>query len=119
MTQNDGKMDQDCMNKWLQDVWFKYVKRFVYKKENLSLVSKTKIIIIVCIYGHIFLFRKVISPNILIADVYEPHTSLITQEKFLLNKSNLCVIPGGCSSKLQPLEIAVKRKFQVYIKLVF
>ncbi|XP_068083943.1 uncharacterized protein [Anabrus simplex] len=85
LRQEDGLLDDSCMNQWLDLVWFKHVP----------------------------------GPNLLIMDCYGPHTSQSVREKFANCASELGIIPGGCTSKLQPLDVSIKRIFQMCIGKLF
>lgn len=59
--------------------------------------------------------RAVTSPSVLIADCYDPHCSELVKEKGVASNVSLCIIPAGCSYKLQPLDVAVSRLFETSI----
>lgn len=64
--------------------------------------------------GSVFLFcRHVQTPNLLLLDCYEPHTGESVVAEFSSHQSNRLLIPGGCTSKLQPLDVSLKRMFHV------
>jgi hypothetical protein len=70
--------------------------------------------------GSVFLFfRHVQTPNLLVLDCCEPHTDESIVTEFYSHQSNRLIIPGGCTSKLQPLDISLKSMFHVsgYITL--
>jgi hypothetical protein len=69
---------------------------------------------------NVFLFfRHVQTPNLLVLDCCEPHTGESIVTEFSSHQSNRLIIPGGCTSKLQPLDISLKSMFHVseYITL--
>nr|CAD7267497.1 unnamed protein product [Timema shepardi] len=61
-------------------------------------------------------FKRVLSPSLLIADCYEPHCVPNITDIFRTRGCHSAVIPGGCTSRLQPLDITVKREFQDVIE---
>nr|CAD7442823.1 unnamed protein product [Timema bartmani] len=62
-------------------------------------------------------FKQVLSPSLLITDCYEPHCVPNITDMFRTRGCHCAVIPGGCTSRLQPLDITVKREFQVMATL--
>lgn len=55
------------------------------------------------------------SPSILVCDTYDPHKHLktICIEEYTERNIELMIIPGGCSSHLQPILFGLSKKFQV------
>lgn len=64
---------------------------------------------------------KLKCPSILICDIYEPHRHLKTTYSEELSKRNieLMLIPGGCSSHLQPLLFGISQKFKLEVDNYF
>nr|CAD7434292.1 unnamed protein product [Timema monikensis] len=54
--------------------------------------------------------------NLLIADCYEPHGVTNITDIFRARGCHCAVIPGGCTSRLQPLDITIKKEFQDVIE---
>jgi hypothetical protein len=66
------------------------------------------------VQGSVFLFcRHVQTPNLLLLDCSEPHTGESIVAEFSSHQSNRLIIPGGCTSKLQPLDVSLKSMFHV------
>jgi hypothetical protein len=64
--------------------------------------------------GHVCLFcRHVQTPNLLLCDCNEPHIGESIVAEFFSHQSDRLVIPGGCTSKLQPLDVSLKSMFHV------
>jgi hypothetical protein len=64
--------------------------------------------------GDICLFcRHVRTPNLLLCDGHEPHISESIMAEFSGHQSDRLIIPGGCTSKLQPLDVSLKSMFHV------
>ncbi|PNF42992.1 hypothetical protein B7P43_G09562 [Cryptotermes secundus] len=61
-------------------------------------------------------FKHVQTPNLLLLDCYEPHTGESVVAEFSSHQSNRLLIPGGCTSKLQPLDVSLKRMFHASIQ---
>ncbi|KAL0269405.1 UNVERIFIED_CONTAM: hypothetical protein PYX00_007151 [Menopon gallinae] len=56
------------------------------------------------------------SPSVLIVDSFKPHCSPQVKEKLCKDNSVISIIPEGCSSQLQPLDIEITPKFKELIK---
>jgi hypothetical protein len=66
------------------------------------------------VLGDICLFcRHVRTPNLLLCDGHEPHIGEGIMAEFSGHQSDRLVIPGGCTSKLQPLDVSLKSMFHV------
>jgi len=64
--------------------------------------------------GDICLFcRHVRTPNLLLCDGHEPHIGESIIAEFSGHQSDRLIIPGGCTSKLQPLDVSLKSMFHV------
>ena len=57
--------------------------------------------------------RHVSTPNLLLCDGHEPHTGDSIMAEFSGHQSDRLLIPGGCTSKLQPLDVSLKSMFHV------
>ncbi|KAK7790606.1 hypothetical protein R5R35_005162 [Gryllus longicercus] len=67
---------------------------------------------------HFVWFRYAPNPNLLVADSFGPHCASEVTDAFAKGSSCkrlLKLIPAGCSSKLQPLDVSLKRTFQQYL----
>jgi hypothetical protein len=60
-----------------------------------------------------FFCRHVRTPNLLLCDGHEPHTGESIMAEFFGHQSDRLIIPGGCTSKLQPLDVSLKNMFHV------
>ncbi|XP_021926468.1 uncharacterized protein LOC110833118 isoform X2 [Zootermopsis nevadensis] len=61
-------------------------------------------------------FKHVRNPNLLLLDCHEPHTGESIVAEFSTHQSNRLIIPGGCTSKLQPLDVSLKSMFHASIQ---
>lgn len=61
-------------------------------------------------------FRHVRTPNLLLCDGHEPHIGESIMAEFSGHQSDRLIIPGGCTSKLQPLDVSLKSMFHLSIQ---
>lgn len=61
-------------------------------------------------------FKCVQSPNLLMLDCLNAHTGDNIVAQFSQHKSTELIIPGGCTSKLQPLDVSLKNLFHAFIQ---
>ncbi|KAJ4439802.1 hypothetical protein ANN_07930 [Periplaneta americana] len=61
-------------------------------------------------------FKHVPEPNLLLLDCHQPHTGDTVGAEFSSHQSTRLIIPGGCTSKLQPLEVSLKSMFHTSIQ---
>ncbi|XP_063228795.1 uncharacterized protein LOC134534329 [Bacillus rossius redtenbacheri] len=57
-------------------------------------------------------FKSVTSPSALVMDCHDAHTGPAVREACAARDTRCLVMPGGCSSRLQPLDVAVRDRFQ-------
>ncbi|PSN29944.1 hypothetical protein C0J52_26008 [Blattella germanica] len=60
--------------------------------------------------------KHVPEPNFLLMDCLEAHAEQSISQEFSKRKSTRLIIPGGCTSKLQPLDVSLKNLFQAFIQ---
>jgi len=55
-------------------------------------------------------------PSLLVLDSFRGY--LVDSVKLRLKEENttMAVIPGGCTSRLQPLDVAVNKSFKMYLR---
>lgn len=58
---------------------------------------------LLCLQINLFIYRYLKGDGILINDIYHPHLNYAVAEKLHEHKIRQFTIPGGCTSKLQPL----------------
>lgn len=56
--------------------------------------------------------------SMLILDSFRGHTVSSVKNRLVEKNTNIAVIPGGCTSKLQPLDNAINRSFKSKVKLL-
>ena len=82
VTQEKAWMDEELMLRWIKDIWMKHVKK---------------------ISG---------GESILCLDAFSAHTSEAVATEFERQKVHTVVIPGGCTSILQPLDVSLNKPFK-------
>lgn len=53
--------------------------------------------------------------SLLVLDSFKGHIEDTVKRRFFEKNTNLAVIPGGCTSKLQPLDVAVNKSFKAKV----
>jgi len=53
----------------------------------------------------------------LVLDSFHGHTTNPVKNQLVEKNTNIVVIPGGCTSKLQPLDVAIIKSFKSKVKL--
>jgi len=48
----------------------------------------------------------------LVYDSFRGHTVNSVKNRLVEKNTNIAVIPGGCTSKLQPLDVAINKSFK-------
>jgi hypothetical protein len=56
------------------------------------------------------------SRSLLVLDSFRGHITDPVKQKFIDNKTDIAVIPGGCTSKLQPFDVSLNRPFKVKVR---
>lgn len=84
--QENGWMDDTLTMDWFKNVWC---------KKPGSLLRK---------------------PSLLVWDMFKPHCSEVIKKHSQTSKTTLCVIPGGLTSILQPLDVSINKPFKVYMR---
>ena len=56
--------------------------------------------------------------SMLILDSFRGHTVNSVKNRLVEKNTNIAVIPGGCTSKLQPLDNAINKSFKSKVKLL-
>ena len=85
-----GWMDEEMMSDWLREVYVKRPDRFFHK-----------------------------SPSLLIYDSMRAHLTDVVKAKVKKTNSELCVIPGGLTKELQPLDIGINRPFKAKLRVAW
>lgn len=81
-------MDEELMEQYLEHIWQPYVKSTA---EELGLPDHD---------------------SLLTLDSFKAHTTDGIEKKMQEHGTTYCVIPGGCTSKLQPLDVSVNKPFK-------
>ena len=53
----------------------------------------------------------------LVLDSFRDHTTNPVKNQLVEKNTNIAVIPGGCTSKLQPLDVTINKSFKSKVKL--
>ena len=53
---------------------------------------------------------------LLTLDSFRAHTTDMIEKKMKENGTTQCIIPGGCTSKLQPLDVSINKPFKQVLK---
>ena len=57
------------------------------------------------------------SCSMLVLNSFRGHTTNPVKNQLVEKNTNIAVIPGGCTSKLQPLDVAINKSFKSKVKL--
>ena len=84
-------MDHKLMQVYLDEVWHPFIKR---RAEELGLPAK----------------------SLFVMDSFSAHLTDDVTENFQKNNCTLAIIPGGCTSKVQPLDVSINKPFKQILK---
>ena len=84
-------MDEDLMKRWIKEIWAKHVKKICDEKQTES-------------------------ESILCLDSFSAHTTEAVAAEFRREKVHTVVIPGGCTSILQPLDVSLNKPFKSILR---
>jgi len=56
-------------------------------------------------------------PALMVYDSFSGHLEETIKQKFGMNYFSLAVIPGGCTSICQPLDVSINKPFKEYLKM--
>ena len=89
-TQAEAWMDEELMHVWLEDIWLKHTKLMSQKLgfEN----------------------------SLLTFDAFSAHKTDEVEAKLVQNKSDILVIPAGCTSKCQPMDVCISKPFKANLR---
>lgn len=85
-TQTKGWMDDFLMSRYIDEIWKPYIENTSY------------------------------SESILCLDSFKAHISVSSEVKLRTNKIHASVIPGGCTSVLQPLDVCLNKPFKSLLR---
>ena len=85
-TQSKGWMDDMLMSRYIDEIWMPYVK------------------------------NTGCSESILCLDTFKAHISASSESKLRTSKVHASVIPGGCTSVLQPLDVSLNKPFKSLLR---
>ena len=85
-TQEKSWMDEGLMEVWVEEIWLKYVKD----------VSR----------------QLGFDNSLLTFDAFSAHKTDDIQSKLVESKSDILMIPPGCTSKCQPMDVCINKPFQ-------
>ena len=83
-------MDEGLMEVWVEEIWLKYVRE----------VSK----------------QVGFDNSLLTFDAFSAHKTDDVQSKLVENKSDILMIPPGCTSKCQPKDVCIKKPFKAILR---
>lgn len=83
-------MDEHLMKVWLDDIWLKYTKK----------VSKD------------IDFEN----SLLTYDAFSAHKTEDVESKLVQNKCDALMIPAGCTSKCQPMDVCINKPFKAILR---
>ena len=89
-TQEKSWMDEGLMEVWVEGIWLKYVRE----------VSK----------------QLGFDHSLLTFDAFSAHKMDDVQSKLVENKTDILMIPPGCLSKWQPLEVCINKPFKAKLR---
>ena len=79
-------MDEELMHVWLEYIWLKHTK---LKLQKLGFEN-----------------------SLLTFDAFSAHKTDEVEAKLVQNKSDILVIPAGCTSKCQPMDVCINKPFK-------
>ena len=88
--QEKAWMDEHLMKVWLDDIWLEYIKK----------VSKD--------IG----FEN----SLLTYDAFAAHKTDDVESKLVENKCDALMIPAGCTSKCQPMDVCINKPFKAILR---
>ena len=89
-TQEKSWMDEGLMEVWVEEIWSKYVRE----------VSK----------------QLGFDNSLLIFDAFSAHKTDDVQSKLVENKSDILMIPPGCTSKCQQMDVCINKPFKAILR---
>ena len=89
--QEKAWMDHKLMQVYLDEVWHPFIKR---RAEELGLPAK----------------------SLLVMDSFSAHLTDDVTENLQKNNCTSAIIPGGCTSKVQPLDVSINKPFKQILK---
>ena len=89
-TQEKSWMDEGLMEVWVEEIWLKYVRE----------VSK----------------QLGFDNSLLKFDAFSVHKTDDVQSKLVENKSDILMIPPGCTSKCQPMDVCINKPFKAILR---
>ena len=89
-TQEKAWMDEDLTIVWLDEIWVKYVKKI---NKELGLEN-----------------------SLLTYDAFSAHKTNTVASKLNENKSDALMIPAGCTSKCQPMDVCINKPFKAILR---
>ena len=90
--QTKAWMDEDLMKKYLENIWKPYVEETA---ERLCLPDLNALLTL---------------------DSFKAHTTDNIAKMMKEQDTTHCIIPGGCTSKLQPLDVSINKPFKQILK---
>ena len=89
-TQEKSWMDEGLLEVWVEEIWLKYVRE----------VSK----------------QLGFDNSLLTFDAFSAHQTDDVQSKLVENKSDILMIPPGCTSKCQPMDVCINKPFKAILR---
>ena len=89
-TQAKAWMDENLMHVWLEDIWLKHTKAM---SEELGFEN-----------------------SLLTFDAFSAQKTDEVEAKLVENKSDILMIPAGCTSKCQPMDVCINKPFKAILR---
>ena len=89
-TQEKSWMDEGLMEVWVEEIWLKYIKEV---SKQLGFVS-----------------------SLLTFDAFSAHKTDDVQSKLVENKSDILMMPPGCTSKCQLMDVCINKPFNAILR---
>ena len=89
-TQEKSWMDEGLMEVWVEEIWLKYIRE----------VSE----------------QLLFDNSLLTFDAFSAHKTDDVQSKLVENKSDILMIPPGCTSKCQPMDVCINKPFKAILR---
>ena len=90
LTQGDTWVNEDIIHAWLDNIWLKYVRSKCWQ------LGKAQ--------------------SMIVYDTFKPHLAESVKTKLITNNVALIEVPGGCTSKTQPLTVSVSKPFKIVLR---
>ena len=56
--------------------------------------------------------------SLLVMDLFSAHITDSAKQHLIEQKTNMAIIPGGLTARLQPLDVAINRSFKAKVRFI-